>query len=192
MEEERFRGTVCVSMWECHSVSSPAPPRPPLTLQLLEQEGLATAPLGVQSHTDGRLHGGLTQDVGQRRAVQVVSQHVAVRLRGRQVSCAQRGRGQRGSAAVVCGCGDRIRTGSEDLCQDAFLVAAVHIVGRLARLVGPVQQTAVLGVAEEELGQTPAPPTNGDVEGRVPFLRGHEAGSQGWSRDGQDWSGDLR
>lgn len=58
-----------------------------LTLQLLKEEGLAAAPLGIQTHTDGRLHGGLTQDVSQSRAVQVVTQHVSVRLCGRQVTC---------------------------------------------------------------------------------------------------------
>lgn len=74
-------------------------------------------------------------------------------------------------------------------------MAAVHVVGRLARLVGPVQQTAVLGVAEEELGQTPAPPTNGDVEGRVPFLEDTKQSQSHKVRAGHGifcWSCDLR
>lgn len=62
-----------------------------LTFQLLQQEGLAAAPLGVQTHTDGRLHGGFTQNVRQSRAVQVVAQHVPVCLRGRQVTCGKVG-----------------------------------------------------------------------------------------------------
>lgn len=62
-----------------------------LTLQFLEQKGLAAAPLGVQAHADGRLHGGLAQDVGQGAAVQVVAQHVPVRLGGRQVLWETRG-----------------------------------------------------------------------------------------------------
>lgn len=62
-----------------------------LTLQLLKQEGLAAAPLGVQTHADGGLHGGLAQDVCQSRAVQVVTQHVSVRLSGGQVTCGGRG-----------------------------------------------------------------------------------------------------
>ena len=75
-----------------------------LTLQLLQQEGLAAAPLGVQPHTDGRLHGRLAQDVGQGGAVQVVPQHVSVRLRGRQVTCGQRARArQPGGAAPARG-----------------------------------------------------------------------------------------
>ena len=44
-----------------------------LTLQFLEQEGLAAAPLSVQTHTDGRLHGGFTEDVSESRAVEVVT-----------------------------------------------------------------------------------------------------------------------
>ena len=50
-------------------------------------------------------------------------------------------------------------------------MAAVDVVGRLPGLVGPVQQAAIFGVPEEELGQPAAPPTDGDVEGRVSFLR---------------------
>lgn len=53
-------------------------------------------------------------------------------------------------------------------------MAAVDVVRGLPRLVGPVQQTAVFGVPEEELGQAAAPPTDGDVEGRVPFLQKQE------------------
>ena len=49
-----------------------------LTLQFLEQEGLAAAPLGVQAHADGRLHGGLAQDVRQGAAVEVIAQHVPI------------------------------------------------------------------------------------------------------------------
>lgn len=56
-----------------------------LTLQLLEQEGFAAAPLSVQTHADGWLHGGLAKDVSQRTAVQVITQHVAVTLRRGQV-----------------------------------------------------------------------------------------------------------
>lgn len=62
----------------------------PLTLQLLEQEGLPTPPLGVEPHADGRLHGGLAEDVRQGAAVQVIAQHVPVCLRRRQVSWEQR------------------------------------------------------------------------------------------------------
>ncbi len=53
-------------------------------------------------------------------------------------------------------------------------MAAVDVVRRLARLVGAIQQAAIFGVSEEELGQTAAPPTDGDVEGRVSFLQEQE------------------
>lgn len=55
------------------------------TLQLLKQEGFAAAPLSVQTHTDGWLHGGLTKDVSQSATVQVITQHVAITLRRGQV-----------------------------------------------------------------------------------------------------------
>lgn len=66
------------------------------------------------------------------------------------------------------------RTSSEDLRQDALLVAAVDVVRRLSGLVGAIQQAAIFGVSEEELGQTTTPPTDGDVEGRVSFLQEQE------------------
>lgn len=50
-------------------------------------------------------------------------------------------------------------------------MAAVDVVWRLSGLVGPVQQAAIFGVSEEELGQAAAPPPDGDVEGRVSFLQ---------------------
>lgn len=56
-----------------------------LTLQFLKKEGLAAAPLSVQADTNRRLHGGLAQDVCQGAAVQVVTQHVPVRLGGGEV-----------------------------------------------------------------------------------------------------------
>lgn len=56
-----------------------------LTLQFLKKEGLAATPLSIQADTDRRLHGGLAQDVCQGAAVQVVTQHVSVRLGGREV-----------------------------------------------------------------------------------------------------------
>lgn len=144
-----------------------------LTLQFLEQEGLAGAPLGVQTHADGRLHGGFAQDVGQSRAVQVVAQHVAVRLRGRQVTCGRAGH-MRGQVTVRNGSHDRQgggrRTSAEDLGENALLVAAVDVVRRLSGLVGPVQQAAIFGVAEQQLGEATAPAADGDVERSVSFL----------------------
>lgn len=62
------------------------------------------------------------------------------------------------------------RTRSEDLREDALLVAAVDVVWRLSGLIGSVQQAPVFGVSEEELGQAATPPTDSDVEGRVSFL----------------------
>ena len=69
-------------------------------------------------------------------------------------------------------------TRSKDLREDALLVGAVDVVRRLARLVGAVQQAAIFRVPQQQLGQTPAPPPDGDVKGRVPFLkhRKQEAG----------------
>ena len=61
-------------------------------------------------------------------------------------------------------------TGSKDLCEDALLVGAVDVVGRLPGLVGPVQQAAVFRVPQQQLGQLAAPPPDGDVKGRVSFL----------------------
>lgn len=49
-------------------------------------------------------------------------------------------------------------------------MAAVDVVRRLPGLVGPVQQAAIFGVSEQELGQAAAPPTDGDVQRRVSFL----------------------
>ncbi|KAF3835811.1 hypothetical protein F7725_028369 [Dissostichus mawsoni] len=46
----------------------------------------------------------------------------------------------------------------------------VDVVRRLPALVGPVQQAAIFGVPEEELSQSAAPPSDGDVEGRVSSL----------------------
>lgn len=65
-----------------------------LTLQLLEQEGFSAAPLSVQTHTDGWLHGGFTKDVSQRAAVQVITQHVAITLRRGQVLYNRSGKGK--------------------------------------------------------------------------------------------------
>lgn len=53
-------------------------------------------------------------------------------------------------------------------------MAAVDVVRRLARLVGPVQQAAIFGVPEEELCQAAAPPADGNVEGGVSFLERQE------------------
>lgn len=53
-------------------------------------------------------------------------------------------------------------------------MAAVDVVRRLSGLVGSVQQAAIFGVSEEELGQTATTPTDGDVEGRVSFLEKRE------------------
>ena len=61
-------------------------------------------------------------------------------------------------------------TCSKDLREDALLVAAVDVVRRLARLVGPVQQAAIFRVPQQQLGQLAAPPPDGDVKGRVSFL----------------------
>lgn len=156
-----------------------------LTLQLLEQEGLAAAPLGVQTHADGRLHGGFAQDVCQSRAVQVVTQHVSVRLCGRQVTC--RGGGDVSGEHQEDGNRNKVRkslTGSKDLGEDALLVAAVDVVRRLPGLVGAVQQAAIFGVTEQELGQAAAPPADGDMEGRISFLDKQNEGrgkQKGWS-----------
>lgn len=57
------------------------------TFQFLEQERFSTSPLCIQAHTDWRLHGWLTQNISQSAAVQVVTQHVPIRFRGRQVPC---------------------------------------------------------------------------------------------------------
>ena len=51
-------------------------------------------------------------------------------------------------------------------------MAAVDVVGRLAGLVGPVQQAAIFRVTEEELRQPAAPATYGDVERGVASLAG--------------------
>lgn len=51
-----------------------------LTLKLFKEERFSTAPLGVQANADGRLHGGLAEDVSQGAAVQVISQHVSIRF----------------------------------------------------------------------------------------------------------------
>ena len=44
--------------------------------EFVEEETLAAAPLGVEADGDGHGEGGLGEDVGQGRAVQVVAQHV--------------------------------------------------------------------------------------------------------------------
>lgn len=49
-------------------------------------------------------------------------------------------------------------------------MAAVDVVGRLSALVGSVKEPAVFGVPQEQLGQTPAPSSDGDVQRRVPPL----------------------
>ena len=68
-------------------------------------------------------------------------------------------------------------TRSKDLREDALLVAAVDVVRRLSPLVGPVQQAAIFGVPQQQLGQPPAPPPDGDVEGRVSFLKHRKQGA---------------
>lgn len=124
-----------------------------LTLQLLEQEGFAAAPLSVQTHADGWLHGGLAKDVSQRTAVQVITQHVAVTLRRGQVlynTSGEEKRKQKTSESLFSFNQKakerfvqmRVRktlTGTKDLGEDAFLVRAVDVVGRLALLVGLVE-----------------------------------------------------
>jgi len=49
-------------------------------------------------------------------------------------------------------------------------MATVDIVRRFSGLVGSVQQAAIFGVSEEELGQAATPAANGDVKGRVSSL----------------------
>lgn len=150
------------------------------TLQLLQQEGLSAAPLGIEPHTDGRLHGWFAQDIGQSRAVQVITQHVSVRLRRGQVTCGQERtwcqRCRHGTPWTrdAMDTGRQLRTCSEDLREDAFLVAAVNVVRRFSGLVRAVQQAAIFGVPEEELGQAPAPPTDGDVKRCVSLLHKQE------------------
>lgn len=49
-------------------------------------------------------------------------------------------------------------------------MAAVNVVRRLSGLVGSVQQAAIFGVAEQQLGQAAAAAADGDVERGVSFL----------------------
>lgn len=43
-------------------------------------------------------------------------------------------------------------TGSKYLCEDAFLVGAVYVVWCLSSLVWAVQQAAIFGVSQQQLG----------------------------------------
>ena len=79
-----------------------------LVLQLLQEETLAGAPLGVQTHRDGGGEGGLRQDVRQGAAVEIVAQHVLTVLVGVQFP------------------------GSQHLAEDCFLVGDVNVVRSLS------------------------------------------------------------
>lgn len=57
------------------------------TFQFLKQERFSTSPLCIQAYTDGWLHGWFTENISQSAAVQIIAQHVTVRLRRGQVSC---------------------------------------------------------------------------------------------------------
>lgn len=158
-----------------------------LTLQFLKKEGLAAAPLSVQADTDRRLHGGLAQDVCQGAAVQVVTQHVPVRLGGREVLWGRQKKKTdlRKSSAVPARTASMCRkehskapTGSKYLREDALLVGAVDVVRRLPCFVGSVEQAAVFGVPQQQLGQLPAPTPDGDVQRRVSFLGTDKSGRQ--------------
>lgn len=61
-------------------------------------------------------------------------------------------------------------TGSEYLCEDAFLVGAVDVVWCLSSLVGAVKQAAIFGIPQKQLSQLAAPPSDGNVKGCVSFL----------------------
>lgn len=54
-------------------------------------------------------------------------------------------------------------TGSKDLSENAFLMAAVDIVRRLSGFIGFVEQASVLRVPQEQLGQSATPSTYSDV-----------------------------
>lgn len=55
-----------------------------VTSEFVEEEWLATAPLGEQTHGDGHGQGGLTEHVCQRRAVQVIAEQLLIILVGVQ------------------------------------------------------------------------------------------------------------
>lgn len=110
--------------------------------------------MSVQTHTDGRLHGGFAKDVSQRTAVQVITQHVAITLRRGQVLY-NRSAGEKKTHQNLLSSFNQTAkekalklvqlqvrktlTGTKDLGEDALLVRAVDVVGRLTLLVGLVE-----------------------------------------------------
>ncbi len=66
---------------------------------------------------------------------------------------------------------EEILTGSKYLGEDALLVSAVNVVGCLSFLVGPVEQTTIFRVPQEELSEFATSTTNGNMQSCVTFLR---------------------
>lgn len=66
--------------------------------------------------------------------------------------------------------GQRGRTCSEYLCQDALLVGTVNVIRGFSCFVGTVQQAAIFGVPQQQFSQFSAASTDGNVERCVPFL----------------------
>lgn len=56
------------------------------------------------------------------------------------------------------------------MSENAFLMTAVDVVWCLSCLIGLVEQTAIFRVAQEQLSQSAASSTNGNVKRCVPFL----------------------
>lgn len=49
-------------------------------------------------------------------------------------------------------------------------MGAVDVIRRLSSFVGPVKQTAIFRVPQQQLSQLSASPSNGNVEGCISFL----------------------
>lgn len=146
-----------------------------LTLQFAEEERLATPPLSIQAYSDGRVEGGLTQNVRQSTAVHLISKQVLTII-SIQISW-QKGKRTKWVTfsptkfSLVSKVRVFLLTVSKYLCKDPFLVVGINVVGGFPCLVGPIQQTTVSRVTQKKLSDSLASSPQRNMEPCISSLK---------------------